>query len=96
LGSAAILVHQLQGSVAEGKLMKPADADQNRDELRIGRILSELLDSPGGDTRIDEAALLERHPDVARELKRYIGVIRKIRLSARLRRSPQAAIRPVS
>jgi hypothetical protein len=74
--------------------MDRIDADQNPDDVRLGRILSELLDGSDGDTRPKEAALLRRYPDLARELKSYIVVIRKIRLSARSRRISQVAIRP--
>jgi len=56
----------------------------DRRDIQVGRILSEFLDARCADTRIEEAGLLERHPDLARELKQPIAIIRRLRRTARL------------
>jgi hypothetical protein len=57
--------------------------DERRD-VQVGRLLSAFLDTHCADSRVEETALLKRHPDLVRELKGQIAIIRRLRQVARM------------
>jgi 2-oxo-4-hydroxy-4-carboxy--5-ureidoimidazoline (OHCU) decarboxylase len=64
-------------------MLSHLNQDDRRD-AQVGRILNAFLDTPCADVRAEETALLKQHPDLARELKGQMAMIRRLRQVTRM------------